>query len=74
MIIYYDLDTKEILRTENNIMAPIIPSNSTFQEQKEYYNLQNEGFIVLQNEMGAYISSFKLGFNESGSFTGLQPK
>jgi len=74
MVIFYNKETKEILRTEDNTMFPIMPVNSTFEEQKEYYRSQNEDFISLPLEMGAYIFAFKLGFDANGNFTGLQPK
>ena len=74
MVVFYDLETKEILRTEDNTIIPLMPFNSTFDEQKEYYRSQNEDFISLPLEMGAYIFMFKLGFDVNGNFTGLQPK
>ena len=74
MVIYYNPDTKEIKRTEDNTIIPVMPANSTLEEQRSYYNLQNEGFISLPYEMGAYIYSFKLCFDVNGMFTGLQPK
>jgi len=74
LIIYFDLTTKEILRTEDNTMVPILPMNSTFEEQKSYYESINQNFISLPYEMGIYIYNFKLAFDVNGSFTGLQPK
>ena len=74
MVIFYNLATKEILRTEDNTIIPLMPFNSTFEEQKEYYKSQNESFISLPLEMGAYIFMFKLGFDTNGNFIGLQPK
>ena len=74
MIIYYDLTTKAIKRTEDNTVVPIMPMNSTFDEQKEYYRSQNEDFISLPYEMGIYIYNFVLNFNTEGVFIGLQPK
>ena len=74
MVVFYDLETKEILRTEDNTTIPLMPFNSTFDEQKEYYRNQNEDFISLPLEMGAYIFMFKLVFDADGKFTGLQPK
>lgn len=74
MVIYYDLETKEIKRTEDNTMQPILPMNMSFDEKKEYYREQNEGFICLPYEMGIYIFNFKFCFDEQGNFVGLQPK
>lgn len=74
MIIFYDLDTKEIVRTEDNTMNPILPANMTFEEQKSSYKENNEGFLSLPYEMGASIFEYKLCFNSSYEFIGLQPK
>lgn len=74
MVIYYDLTTKVIKRTEDNTTVPIMPMNSTLEEQRVYYNAQNENFISLPYEMGIYINNFVLGFDIEGNFTGLQPK
>jgi hypothetical protein len=73
MVIFYDLDTKEIVRTEDNTMNPILPANMTFEEQKSFYKKNNEGFISLPYEMGAYIFDYKLCFNLNYEFVGLQP-
>lgn len=74
MIIYYDLTTKEIKRTEDNTMTPILPANMTFDEKKEFYKSQEEGFISLPYEMGKYVFNFNLCFDTNGNFTGLEPK
>lgn len=74
MVIIYDLDTKEIKRTEDNTMAPVLPTNSTYDEKKEYYKKKNQNFISLPYEMGIYIFNFKLCFDENNNFIGLQPK
>lgn len=74
MVVFYDIDTKEIKRTEDNTMMPILPANTTFEEKKEFYRNQNEDFISLPYEMGAYIFSFKLCFDENENFVGLQNK
>ncbi len=74
MVIYYDLNTKEIKRTEDNTMQPVLPMNMSFDEKKEYYKLENEGFICLPYEMGMYIFDYQLCFDANGNFTGLQPK
>jgi len=74
VIIYYDLATKKIKRTEDNTMIPILPMNSTFEDQKAYYRSQNEDFISLPYELGIYVYNFNLNFNAEGVFIGLQPK
>ncbi len=74
MVIFYDLDTKEIVRTEDYTMEPVLPQGSTFEEKKEFYKSQGQGFVALPYEMGIYIFNFRLCFDINGSFTGLQPK
>lgn len=74
MVIFYDLETKEIKRTEDNTMEPVLPMNKTFDEKKEHYRTENEGIVCLPYEMGVYIFNFKLCFDEQGNFVGLQPK
>ena len=74
MIIFYKETTKEITRTEDNTLIPLLPANSTFEEQKQYYASVGENFIALPYEMGFYVFSFKLSFDVNGNFTGLQPK
>lgn len=74
MIIYYDVDTKTIVRTEDNTMVPLMPFNSTFEQQKAYYYGLGQDFVSLPYEMGAYIYNFDLNFNIDGFFIGLQPK
>jgi len=74
MVIYYNLETKQITRTEDNTMTPILPFNATFEEQKAHYKSIGEDFIGLPYEMGSYVYSFKLGFDVDGNFVGLQSK
>lgn len=74
MVVYYNLGTKQIKRTEDNTMIPILPSNMSLEQQKEYYQSINEDFICLPYELGANIFSLKLCFDENDNFIGLQPK
>lgn len=74
MIIYYKLDTKEIQRTEDNTVAPILPINKTFDEKVAFYKEQGLGFISIPQELGAYIFNYELKFDENNNFIGLQPK
>lgn len=74
MVIYYNLETKEIERTEENTLTPILPANKTFDEKKEFYKKQNIGFIVIPQELGSYIYNYDLCFNEYGDFIGLEIK
>lgn len=73
MVVFYNLDTKEIVRTEDNTLEPILPSNSTFDEKKEFYKEKNESFVSLPYELGRYINDYHLNFND-GIFVGLTPK
>lgn len=74
MVIFYDLETKEMIRTEDYTMEPLLPMNTTFEEKKEFYKSQGQGFISLPYEMGMYVLNFRLCFDNNGIFTGLQPK
>ncbi|GLC32927.1 hypothetical protein [Clostridium omnivorum] len=74
MVIIYDLTSKELVRTEDNTMAPVLPTNMTFDEKKEFYKGQGQGFIGIPYEMGKYILNFKLCFDTNNNFIGLEPK
>ncbi|MEG1141798.1 MAG: hypothetical protein RSE41_05045 [Clostridia bacterium] len=74
MIIYYDLDTKEIVRGECDTMTPILPFNMTLEEKKAFYKSNNEGFVAYGEEIGSRIFDHDLVFDENGKFIGLQPK
>ena len=74
MIIFYDLETKEITRTEENTMEPVLPFNMTYDEKKNFYKDNNEGFISIPQELGIYIFDYDLQFDEKENFIGLKPK
>ncbi|CAM2939069.1 hypothetical protein HAHI6034_05815 [Hathewaya histolytica] len=74
MVIYYDLETKEIKRTEDNTIEPVLPLNMDLEKKIKHYKNEGEGVICLPYEMGIHIFDYELCFNESGQFTGLQPK
>ena len=74
MIIYYKLDTKEIQRTEENTITPVLPLNSTFDEKVAFYKEQGLGFVSIPQELGNYIWNYDLRFDTDGKFIGLQPK
>lgn len=73
MVIFYNLETKEILRTEDNRMTPALPTG-TLEEQKRTYSDEGIGVISLPYEMGINIFDYNLCFNESGAFVGITPK
>jgi len=74
MVILYNLDTKEIQRTEENTMLPILPLYTTFDEKVAFYKEQGTGFIAIPQEFGNYIWNYNLQFDTDGNFIGLQPK
>lgn len=74
MVIFYKLDTKEIVRTEENTMEPILPFNMTFDEKRNFYKENNEGFISIPQELGIYIFDYDLIFDGKGNFIQLKPK
>lgn len=74
MIIFYKLDTKEIIRGECDTMVPILPVNMTLEEKMEYFKSINEGFVVYKEELSAKIFDYNLVFDEKGNFVGLKLK
>ena len=74
MVVFYDIDTKEIKRTEDNTMIPVLPANMELEEKREYYKNLNENFISLPYEIGASIFGYNLCFDTKGNFIGIQPK
>lgn len=74
MVIYYDIKTKEIKRTEENTMTPELPFNKTLEEKREYYKKEGLEFVCLPYELGHYIFDYNLNFDQDGRFVGLQPK
>ena len=74
MVIYYNLETKEMDRTEENTITPVLPFNKTFDEKVEFYKELGLGFIAIPQELGSYVWGYDLRFDNEGSFIGLQPK
>lgn len=72
MVIFYNLKTKEIIRTEDNTMIPSLPVG-TLEEQKKTYKDEGVGFVSLPYEMGVHIFDYDLRF-DGDVFTGIQPK
>jgi len=74
MVIYYNLDSKEIKRTEDNTIEPVLPYNMGLEDKFAYYKSEGEGVICLPYEMGIHIFDYELRFDTQGNFVGLQPK
>ena len=74
MVIYYNLETKEIDRTEENAINPVLPFNKTFDEKVAFYKEEGLGFIAIPQELGSYIWNYDLKFDSNNNFIGLQPK
>jgi lysylphosphatidylglycerol synthetase-like protein (DUF2156 family) len=74
MIIYYNLDTLEIVRGECDTMTPILPFNMTIEEKQAFYKSNNEGYVAYADEIGSKIFNYDLVFDENGDFIGLQHK
>ena len=74
MIAYYNLNTKEIMRTEDYTQVPVMPFNLDLEGKKAYYKSINLGFVTIDKEMGADIYNYTLKFDANGIFTGLQLK
>jgi hypothetical protein len=73
MIIVFKNDTKEIQYTEDNTMVLTLPEG-TMEEKKQILNEQGLDFVSIPYELGVYIQYFKLSFDTTGNFIGLQPK
>jgi len=74
MIIYFDIETKAIKRTEDYTNVPILPFNMTLDEQKIFYKSQGESFVDYKTEIGSNVYNYILKFDEDSNFIGLQPK
>lgn len=65
MVVIYDLDTKEVIRCEDNTNTPLLPSNMTLEEREKYFKDNNQGYIVIENEIGANIYKHNLIFDKA---------
>ena len=74
MVVIYDLDTKEIIRCEDNTNTPLLPANMTSEEREKYFKDNNQGYIILQNEIGANIYKHILTFDEKEEFKEIKLK
>lgn len=74
MVIFYDVETKAITRTEDNTMIPSLPANMTLEEMRSCYKENNEDFISIPYELGINIYKFNLCFDENDRFIGIQAK
>lgn len=73
MVIFYDLETKDILYTERDTILPNLPNGST-EEQLEILAKENIGFVSVPYEMDLEVFNFKVCFDINNVFQGLQPK
>lgn len=73
MVIFFDMDTKQIFNIEENTMVPALPAGTT-EEKKEILKRDNLDFISIPYEMGMEIFNYNLCFNESGQFVGIAHK
>ena len=74
MVIFYDIETRDILRTEDNTMVPTLPANMELEEKKAYYRENFEDFISIPYELGINIYNFNLCFDKDNNFIGMQMK
>ena len=73
MVIIYDLETKEILSTEDNTIIPELPFGDT-DEKVRMLKEEGKGFVSMPYEYGPDILNYELIFDEQDRFVGLQPK
>ena len=73
MVVIYDLRTKKTIRTEDNTNTPKLPFNMTREEREEYFKNNNQGYIIIEKELGANIYYYDLVFDENGVFKELVP-
>lgn len=71
MVIFYNTETKEIIRTEDNVLIPTLPM---IDDKIKFYQDKGEGIISLPYELGYEIFKYNLVFDNEGIFLGLQPK
>lgn len=74
MVIFYDIKTKQITRTEDNTMIPTLPANMELNKMRTYYRENFEDFISIPYELGSAIYKFNLCFDEGNNFIGIQAK
>lgn len=73
MVIVYDISTREILYTEQEVMAPQLPMGDT-EEKKTALLAEGKSFVGLPYEMGTEVFDYLVALNENNEFIGLQPK
>lgn len=71
MVVFYDLETKEIRYTEDNQMEPMLPMGDTTTKQ-ETLKEDGLGFISVPYEV-SNIRNYRLIFDDKDSFIALQP-
>ena len=73
MVIFYDIETKEIRYTERDSMLPTLPGGTT-EEKINLLKEQNIAFVSVPYELDLEVFNYKVAFDESNNFIGLQPK
>lgn len=73
MVLFYDLDTKEIRYTERDTMQPELPIGPTIEKAK-MLSEENLGFVSVPYEMDIEVFNYLVCFDSNGRFQGLQPK
>ena len=73
MVIIYDLDTKQILYTEDNVNTPVLPLG-TIEEKKELLKKEGKNYISIEEELGVNILDYELKFDDEDNFIKLEKK
>jgi len=74
VVIFYDLDSKEIKETQDNVLEPTMPADMNLEEKKEYYTSLNLGFVGVIYKPSVELYKNKVLLDAQGNFVGLQPK
>lgn len=70
MVIFYNIETNEIIYTENKVTHPSLP----IVDVDNILLKQGLSYVCLNNEMGLEVFNYKVSFDEEGNFKGLKLK
>lgn len=77
MVIFYDIDTKQICMVEHNFIFPTLPANMTKDEIINHYkDKENMAFISIHenDKPSGDVFAYNLIFDDRGEFKELKMK